>query len=67
MTTLVDKGFDDLQAGIKFKHPEHGEHIIAAMASDPEGVHRLIDYTTQSSWRNHLLSLADAESEGDKI
>ena len=28
MTTLADMQFDDLQAGMKFKHSEHGEQII---------------------------------------
>ncbi len=28
MTTLADMQFDDLQTGMKFRHPEHGEQVI---------------------------------------
>jgi predicted RNA-binding Zn-ribbon protein involved in translation (DUF1610 family) len=37
MTTLADMPFETLQAGMKFKHPEHGEQIILDLGHGPLG------------------------------
>lgn len=62
MTTLADMSFEALQAGMKFKHPEHGEQIILDLGHGPVGP--AIRFHNSDMYSGQMPKMND-EEEGD--
>ena len=62
MTTLADMPYETLQAGIKFKHPEHGEQIILDLRHGPVGP--AIRFHNSDIYSGQMPKMSDDE-EGD--
>ena len=62
MTTLVDMPFETLQAGMKFKHPEHGEQVILDFGHGPVGP--AIQFHNSKVYGGQMPKMSDDE-EGD--
>ena len=62
MTTLADMPFEALHAGIKFKHPEHGEQIIVDLGHGPVGP--AIRFHNSDIYSGQMPKMSDDE-EGD--
>jgi len=61
MTTLADMPFDDLQAGMKFKHPEHGEQIVLDLGQGPLGP--AIRFHDSEVYNGEMPRLGEEEGE----
>jgi len=62
VTTLADMPYETLQAGIKFKHPEHGEQIILDLRHGPVGP--AIRFHNSDIYSGQMPKMSDDE-EGD--
>ena len=62
MATLADMSFEALQAGMKFKHPEHGEQIILDLGHGPLGP--AIQFHNSQMYSGQMPKMSD-EEEGD--
>ena len=65
MTTLADMPFETLQAGMKFRHPEHGEQIILDLGHGLVGPAIWFHNSEMYSGQMPKLSL-DPGQEGDE-
>ena len=63
MTTLADARFDNLQAGMKFKHPEHGEQIILDLGQGPLGP--AIQFHNSEMYSGEMPKMGEEEGEGN--
>ena len=63
MTTLADIQFDDLEAGFKFKHPEHGEQIILDLGRGQLGL--AIYFHDTRVYNGNMPKLGEKEVEGN--
>jgi len=61
MTTLAEMGFDGLQVGMKFKHPEHGEQIILDLGRSQLGP--AIQFHNSQVYNGQIPQLGEDESE----
>lgn len=61
MTTLADLQFDELQAGMKFKHPEHGEQVVLDLGRGQLG--RAIHFHNSDVYSGQMPELGARESE----
>ncbi len=63
MTTLADISFDALQAGMKFKHPQHGEQIILELGRGQLGL--VIRFHDSPMYDGALPRMGEEEYETD--
>jgi len=63
MTTLADIPFNDLQAGMKFKHPQHGEQIILELGRGQLGL--VIRFHDSPMYDGVLPRMGEEEYETD--
>ena len=62
MATLADMPFETLQAGMRFKHPEHGEQIILDLGHGPLGP--AIQFHNSDLYSGQMPKMSN-EEEGD--
>ncbi len=63
MTTLADMPFEELRAGMKFRHPEHGEQIILDLGRGPLGPE--IAFHDSEIYSGRMPRMGEEEGEVD--